>query len=178
MPHFIFFLIATAMGAAALTGSLLSSSEHFERRSELDVEYVVRQGLVSFQRGYQVLTEQAEGIPPAAQLEAQDGGLEAHFRPLLRLMPAAPQGYKWSYARQNAGAPAWADADYVCLSPSGSTVQGASHGAWSASHFFEPGRYVLNTYCGAAESLPLASLGEVYLTFYLAYEPPASVEGE
>jgi len=129
-------------------------------------------GFERFDRAYQALTEEAEGVPPAPT-EAADGGAEAWFLPKLRFLPRAPEGFGWSYGVQLEADPLLEGRHYICASAELATAE-----QWGAvptiAHVAAAGPLVRAHYCGALTDAapPSGWPAPVAVTFYLTYEAP------
>lgn len=164
--------------AIALTAALLAASVNYLpwwQKYASDTESVVRTSAPLLEQAYDVVVRQANGVAPSVGAGA-DGGLMSNFGSVLKLPPAAPQGFTWKYGVKSGGSAPWAGLNYFCLEYT-DEAEGAPVGAWQglrrAAAVFSPQQYVLGNSCGDTTSVgtPSEYPAPLALTLYVAYTP-------
>lgn len=173
-------LILAVLGLALLTLAWLPHLQMpavAQQRSDVAATVLPR-ALPRFQKAYQLLTEQGEGVPPSSSLSA-----EAVYGPVLRLMPAAPEGFVWVYGRQTNEGSSYTGRDYICAL-SQAPKDGQRAGLIRAQALLAESDVEVGHVCGSNSSASGQAQERVALTFYLRYDAPepspeeAPVEGE
>jgi len=173
-------LIITVVSIALTAALLLASINYIPWWHGIasDTEFIIKESLPKLERAYNVATILGNGTPPAPTTEA-DGGFQSLFEPIVKLLPAAPPGFEWSYGRYTGTEQPWAGLDYFCLTytaSGGRAEQGAWTGALRASTIFSPQQYILGSACGktVSQSLPSSYPQPLAITFFVAYVPGVS----
>ncbi len=170
-------LIAAVLGQLYL-GEALPPKEALRDAASRETTYLVQTGLPQLQKSYQTMAETQGGYAPLVLPAVRDGGFHARFKPALKFLPVAPQGMDWVYGKYPADGSPWASLNYICLRglPLEQGTGAAARGILSAAGGFHPGRFFLNTHCGATSSRDVSELNtsDLSLTFFLVYTPPAA----
>lgn len=88
--------------------------------------------------------------PPPVLLDHRDGGLSAHFRPVLKLLPGAPAGMSWRYAMHPVDNSDWSGWGYFCLEANAPVTAADWLALRQVTATLSPGWAYLGTSCGAA----------------------------
>lgn len=178
MFQIFFFIILASVVSFSVVNPKLKADVSLQLDA-VDATSIVQKELPVLQRSYQHLVSAQEGYAPPVTA-APDGGFSEVFSPLLKLLPATPPGFAWSYHRYPDDASPWAGMNYVCLKGDGPSSRVSFRGLVNASSGFHPGRYFVSEACGSTASLPSTAEQQRYaVTFFLAYTPPeVAVEPE
>lgn len=138
------------------------------------VEDATRTSLLRLDQAYDVAARAANGVPPSVTADP-DGGFVLNFRPVMRLLPAAPQNTVWVYGQHPVDATPYSGMHYFCLKTT--TGGGGDEALWRgvnrARGTFSSDQAYLNSACGAISSvsLPTTFPAPLALTFFVAYVP-------
>ncbi len=164
------------IAAIALTAAFLAASVNYIPwwyKTASDTEDVLRKSLPLVEQAYDVATRANNGTAPAVHDELADGGFEAAFRPVLKLTPVAPPGFRWKYGFNEANGLNW-----VCLEDI--DTSGGNEGTWRgvnrARAVYSDQQFVISTSCGSVTNVALPSSypAPIAITMYLAYTPGIS----
>lgn len=131
-------------------------------------------GLSIVEQGYDVAARLNDGVPlePTA---APDGGFSSLYTPVLKILPAPPLGFTWSYGKNTAGVAPWNGLHWFCLKTS-DVNEGSWRGLRRLRAVYSPEQLVMATSCGATSNISLQgeAPSELALTLYVAYVPGVS----
>lgn len=172
MFQLVFFFLLTSLVSFSLVSTALPTSAETIREDAVDASAILHKELPVIQRSYQHLVATQAGLAPNTTQDA-DGGFAVVFAPLLKLLPATPPGFQWSYHRYPDDASPWAGMNYVCLRGEGATARASFKGLVNATADFHPGRYFVAEQCGATSSYGAGDVQQRYaVTYFLVYTPP------
>ena len=171
MTQLIITIIAIALTAALVLASIsyVPAWYGFSNTAQKQVSAA----MPLLEQTYDVLTRAAGGTPPAVQ-GGSDGGFRSLFLPTLKFAPAAPAGYTWVYGQHANDGSRYANLNYFCLSPLGSTSEGVGRGIYRAAGVFSADQMFINSGCGATSTLGQPGNWKGIsraVTFYVAYTP-------
>lgn len=120
------------------------------------------------ERAYKAYAKVNGGAGPTP-LATADGGADALFRPMLRLMPAAPANYTWSYGQHAADGSVWDGLHYFCLSSAAPADLGIWRGMIRAKQAFSAEQLFMGNSCGATTNLsePTTYPASVSVTYFV-----------
>lgn len=167
MLQLVITVIAIALTAAMLLISI--SYLPWWHRPAQDIEATTRTSLTRVEQAFDLLAHANQGVPPAPTADA-DGGFEAHFQPVMKLLPAVPGGFSWSYGQKGSGQGLWTDMHYVCLS-SNTVNKAAWIGINRALAQFSTQQAIVSDTCGATSSVNEPPTTTLAVTFYLVHTP-------
>jgi len=168
-------LIITVLAIALTALTVLASLNYLPwwYQGAADTDHFLRGGMGALERGYKTLARDNAGVPPAVTADT-DGGFETNFRPLLRLLPNAPEGYSWSYHQRPMDGSLWEGLNYFCLSaPAGGATIAEWKGVKRATALYSSEQAVVSDVCGASvnAATPTGFPAPFALTFYVTYVP-------
>lgn len=137
-----------------------------------DIEVVLRNGLPTVERAYKAITRVNSGIAPATTADP-DGGFVANFQPTLRLLPAAPVGYSWSYHQHPADGSQWDSLHYFCLTSSEPARLAEWKGFARMKALYSEEQFVMSDTCGSTvnQAEPAELPAPLAATFFVTFVP-------
>lgn len=170
MVQLILTILAISLTAATVVASLNYLPWWY--RTANDTEQVLRTSLRQLERAYKADARNNGGAPAEVTAD-EDGGLEANFRAVLRLIPSAPTGFQWSYHQRPMDGSIWEGLHYFCLSTDGGASDGEWRGLKRLENLYSSEQYIVADSCGASapSAVPESLPAPVSVTFYVTYIP-------